>query len=455
VFASYKSLLNDLDHVADEALDAKPEDNRVHSSFRILFLSLSLQEKMFKDRCVLFPDEQSASLIHSKDEFVFKDLIEKFQSDDKMSSFLSSVYQNNPSEFCDPESFSKLSSDLAADVAELVSRLQSEYGFSKLEKCLMKLHMCSSASHHSKLLDFENCLETLMKIQTFTLQSIILHLPPQPQLTIPAFSSEDVPHRSDIRAAFLTGFALSIFDLVFVLAVPLAACRWKLLISAFESSRKIRSSRTFCYSALRIAFRVFLDCLLLVCSVGVLLSVVGSLPFISRMYDAWKSKSISYARNIIIVILHDFWNFLISNLFSCCSYNFTTLFWSLSLVAVWAGFLPAMIVYVAINSVDFLKNHKLFGFLFTFSFWTSMAVIVPMYGLLFNVASARVIGSELGSVVWFLVIMIAISLAAAIYLSLNRDKSKPAFSAATQRLPIRKNFSNIAAVFDVVLDGIQ
>jgi hypothetical protein len=84
-----------------------------------------------------------------------------------------------------------------------------------------------------------------------------------------------------------------------------------------------------------------------------------------------------------------------------------------------------------------------------------MIIIVPMYGLFINVASPKVVGSEFGSVIWFLIIMILISVVAAVHLSLNRDQSKPVFSAATQRLPIRKNFANAAALFDVLLDGIQ
>jgi hypothetical protein len=51
--------------------------------------------------------------------------------------------------------------------------------------------------------------------------------------------------------------------------------------------------------------------------------------------------------------------------------------------------------------------------------------------------------------------MILISIVAAIHLSMNRDHSQPVFSAATQRLPTRFNFANVAALFDVALDGIQ
>ena len=97
------------------------------------------------------------------------------------------------------------------------------------------------------------------------------------------------------------------------------------------------------------------------------------------MHDAWKSRSVSYARNIIIVIVRDFVKLIVSSLASCGTYNFAILFWSLFLVGFWAGFLPAMIVYVATDQVEYLKKHKLLGFLFTFQFWLSMAVIVPMY----------------------------------------------------------------------------
>ena len=181
---------------------------------------------------------------------------------------------------------------------------------------------------------------------------------------------------------------------------------------------------------------------------------MAALPFISRMHDAWKSRSLSYARNIIIVMLRDFWKFVCRNLL-CGHYNFAILFWSLFLVGFWAGFLPAMIVYVATDQIEYLKKHKLLGCLFTFQFWVSMAVIVPMYGLFINIAVPRVVGSEFGSVVWFLILMILISIVAAIHLSLNRDHSQPVFSAATQRLPTRFNFANVAALFDVILDGIQ
>jgi hypothetical protein len=78
-----------------------------------------------------------------------------------------------------------------------------------------------------------------------------------------------------------------------------------------------------------------------------------------------------------------------------------------------------------------------------------------MYGLFINVASPRVVGSEFGSVIWFLIIMILISVISAVHLSLNRDQTKPVFSEATQRLPTRKNFENACALFDVILDGIQ
>jgi hypothetical protein len=200
---------------------------------------------------------------------------------------------------------------------------------------------------------------------------------------------------------------------------------------------------------------VFLDGILLICSFGILFSVIGTLPFISRMHDAWKSKSVSYARSIIIVILRDSVKYIARSLLSCSTYNFAVLFWSLFLVGFWAGFLPAMIVYVAANNVEFLKKHKFLGCCLSFAFWISMAVIVPMYGLFINVASPKVVGSEFGSVVWFLIIMILISVVAAVHLSLNRDQSKPVFSAATQRLPTRKNFENAFAFFDVILDGIQ
>jgi hypothetical protein len=294
-----------------------------------------------------------------------------------------------------------------------------------------------------------------MRIQEITLHNIIKNLAPQPVAILSAHSIQNLPEREDIRVAFVVCFLLALFDIFVVLTFPLALCRHKILFSAIQSSRKIGSSRAAMYCAFRISFRVFLDGILFLCSLGILLSVVGTLPFISRMHDAWKSKSVSYARNIIIILVRDFFKLVVSSIASCGTYNFAILFWSLFLVGFWAGFVPAMIIYVATSNVEYLKNHKLLGCCFSFSFWISMAIIIPMYGLLINVASPNVVGSEFGSVVWFLIIMIFISIVAAVHLSLNRDQTKPVFSAATRRLPTRKNFENAAALLDVVLDGFQ
>jgi hypothetical protein len=452
-------LANDLDmsHVDQQVIDLKPDTIRFFASMRITHLCASLQQKMFKDHCVLFPDDSTKNIYlnHAKDSFSFDDLKYHFRKNESMLSHLTTLGLNSPAEFADTESFEKLAQELAADVGELSSRLQDDHKYEELEKRLIKLHMCSSASHHSKQVDFEICMDTIMKIQTVTLQSIIKNMPPQPQLALSSYSTVNFAERHDIRVAFVSCLLLSLFDIFVVLTLPLALLRYRLLGLAFQSSRAVGSSRAFMYCAFRISFRVFLDGVLLLCSIVILLSVVMTLPFFSRMHDAWKSKSLSYARNIIIVILRDFAKSFVRNFLFCGSYNFGVLFWSLFLVGFWSGFLPAMIVYVAASNIDFLKNHKLLGCFFSLSFWSSMIIIVPMYGLFINVASPKVVGSEFGSVVWFLIIMILISVVAAVHLSLNRDQSKPVFSAATQRLPIRKNFANAAALFDVLLDGIQ
>lgn len=440
--------------VIDHGLDAKPDDRRLVASMRIIRLCSTLQEKMFKDRCVMFPDEDSASLKHVKDEFTYQDIIHQCR-DPAVKLYLESLYRGSPSDFVDPESFEKLSQSLAADIGELDDRLQNDCQYEHLEKCLIKLHMCSSASHHSKQADFDDCLDKIMKIETVTVQNMIKNLSPQPMQNMSGYSFNNFPERNDIRIAFIACLLLSLFDIFVVCTLPLALIRHKLLFSAIQSSRRLNSTRAAMYCAFRIAFRVFLDGILVLCSLGILLSVVGSLPFISRMHDAWKSGSVSYARNIIIVILRDFVKLIVSSLASCGTYNFAILFWSLFLVGFWAGFLPAMIIYVAASNVGFLKNHKLLGCCFSFSFWASVVVIVPMYGLFINVASPRVVGSEFGSVIWFLIIMILISVISAVHLSLNRDQTKPVFSEATQRLPTRKNFENACALFDVILDGIQ
>jgi hypothetical protein len=454
---SIRNLVTDLEGPIDSGLDAKPEDRRLLASLRIVHLCGSLQDKMFKDRCVLYPDKSSESLTHSKETFSFQDLIDRLHNRyhlDETVKHLSALIRVSGSEFADPESFTKLSADLAAEVGGLGDRLQNECVSEQIEKCLIKLHMCSTASHHSKQVDFEACMDTVIRVQTVTLQSIIKNLPPQPQLNAAGYRLDNFPEREDIRVAFVACFMLSLFDIFVTLTFPLALFRRGLLVSAFKSSMNIASTRAVFYSAFRISFRVFLDGILLLCSLGILISVVAALPFISRMHDAWKSRSLSYARNIIIVMLRDFWKFVCRNLL-CGHYNFAILFWSLFLVGFWAGFLPAMIVYVATDQIEYLKKHKLLGCLFTFQFWVSMAVIVPMYGLFINIAVPKVVGSEFGSVVWFLILMILISIVAAIHLSLNRDHSQPVFSAATQRLPTRFNFANVAALFDVILDGIQ
>jgi hypothetical protein len=454
--SSIKELSNDLGIVhADVGLDAKPEVRRLVSSLRIVDLCASLQSKLFKDRCVLFPDKTTLRLSHAKDSFSFRDLIEHFRGNIAVQSHLEVLNASNASEFSDPESFEKLSQDLAADIGELDEQLQKECQYERLEKTLIKLHLSSSASHHSKKIIFDECLDKIIKVQTVTLQNIIKNMPPQPRLALSAYSLANFPPRDEIRVAFAACFMLALFDILVVSMFPLSLFRYKILISAFQSCKVIKSSRAWIYCVFRIAFRVFLDGMLIFCSVGILLSVVGTLPFISRMHDAWKSRSISYARNIIIVILRDFVKYVVRNLLSCTTYNFAVLFWSLFLVGFWAGFLPAMIVYVAANNIELLKNHKLLGCCFSFAFWISMAVIIPMYGLFINVAAPKAVGSEFGSVVWFLVIMIMISVVAAVHLSFNRDQSKPVFSAANQRLPTRKNFQNAFAFFDVILDGIQ
>ncbi len=458
--SSISELVQDIGFASqDHGVDAKPEDRRLSASMRIVLLCATLQDKMFKDRCVLFPDQVSRTLTHAADNISFQDIVRQHQPGSYASGFLQShlesLYQQNPSEFADPESFEKLSKDLAADVGELDDRLQNECQYDHLEKCLIKLHMCSCASHHSKQDDYDDCMDKVMKIELVALLNIIKNLPPQAEPSISALSIENFAERSDIRYAFVSCLILALFDLFVLFLFPLALVRRKLLFSAIAVSRKIDSSRAATYCAFRIAFRVFLDFVLLLFSVGILLSVVGTLPFISRMYDAWKSGSMSYARNIIIVLIRDFFKWAIASVVSCGAYNFAILFWSLFLVGFWAGFLPAMIVYVAASNIDILKNHKLFGCFFSFAFWVSIAIIVPMYGLFVNVSSPRVLGSEFGSIVWFLIIMILISVIAAVHLSLNRDQSKPVFSASTQQLPTRKNFENAAALFDVILDGIQ
>jgi hypothetical protein len=453
--ASIAELAYDINYTSiDHGLDAKPDDRRLVASMRIIRLCSTLQEKMFKDRCVMFPDEGSASLKHVKDEFSYHDIIQLCR-DPAVQSYLESLYLRNPSDFVDPESFEKLSQNLAADIGELDDRLQNDCQYEALEKCLIKLHMCSSASHHSKQADFDDCLDKVMKIETVTVQNIIKNLSPQPLQNMSGYSFNNFPERNEIRIAFVACLMLSLFDIFVVCTLPLALFRHELLFSAIQSSRRMNSTRAAMYCAFRIAFRVFLDGILALCSLGILISVVGTLPFISRMHDAWKSRSVSYARNIIIVIVRDFVKLIVSSLASCGTYNFAILFWSLFLVGFWAGFLPAMIIYVAASNVEFLKNHKLLGCCFSFSFWTSVVIIVPMYGLFINVASPRVVGSEFGSVIWFLIIMILISVISAVHLSLNRDQTKPVFSETTQRLPTRKNFENACALFDVILDGIQ
>jgi len=381
--AAVRDLVRDLqdpdaDYLNGLGLDAKPDDRRLHASLRIAHLCASLQEKMFKDRCVLFPDRRTETLEHGNETFSFQDLIDRFRNDAATAKYLTALHAASASEYADPDSFMKLSADLAAEVGGLADRLQTECQSELAEKCLIKLHMCSTASHHSKQVDFDACLDTVIKVQTVTLQNIIKNLPSQPQLTIAGHKLDNFPEREDIRVAFVACFMLAVFDIFVLLTFPLALFRRRLLVSAFKSSMNIGSTRAAMYSAFRISFRVFLDGVLIVCSLGILLSVVGTLPFISRMHDAWKSRSMSYARSIIIVILRDFWKFLARNLL-CGHYNFAILFWSLFLVGFWAGFLPAMIVYVATDQVEYLKKHKLLGFLFTFQFWLSMAVIVPMY----------------------------------------------------------------------------
>ncbi len=454
--SSIKQLSYDIGIVqADIGLDAKPEVRRLVSSLRIVDLCESLQNKLFKDRCVLFPNKVTSRLDHAKDVFSFRDLVDQFRGNTAVQLHLETLNASNPSEFSDTESFEKLSQDLAADIGELDDKLQQECHYEHLEKTLIKLHFSSSASHHSKRVIFEDCLDKIIKVQTVTLQNIIKNLPPQPRLDMSAYSFANFPSRDETRVAFAACFMLALFDIFILLMFPLSLVRYKILVSAFKSCKVIGSSRTWVYSVFRIALRVFLDGILLICSLGILFSIVGTLPFISRMHDAWKSRSVSYARNIIIVILRDFVKYVVSNILSCTAYNFAVLFWSLFLVGFWAGFLPAMIVYVAANNIEFLKTHKFLGCFFSFAFWVSMAVIVPMYGLLINVAVPKTVGSEFGSIVWFLIIMIMISVVAAIHLSFNRDQSKPVFSSATQRLPTRKNFENAFAIFDVILDGIQ
>ena len=455
--ASINQLSYDLNvRQMDFGLDAKPEDRRLIASLRISDLCASLQQKMFKDRCVLFPDKRTSRLNHAKDVSTFQELIDQFHNRNAaLHSYLTKLNADSPSEFADTESFEKLSQDLAADIGELDDRLQTECQYEHLEKTLIKLHMCSCASHHSKRDVFDECVDKIMKVQTVTYQNIIKNMPSQPLLALSAYSVADIPAREDVRIAFAACLMLALSDVFVLLMFPLSLFRHTLLVSAFQTSKVIASSRTLFYCVFRISFRVFLDGILLICSFGILFSVIGTLPFISRMHDAWKSKSVSYARSIIIVILRDSVKYTARSLVSCSTYNFAVLFWSLFLVGFWAGFLPAMIVYVAANNVEFLKKHKFLGCCLSFAFWISMAVIVPMYGLFINVASPKVIGSEFGSVVWFLIIMILISVVAAVHLSLNRDQSKPVFSAATQRLPTRKNFENAFAFFDVILDGIQ